>query len=102
MDADGPSGQGEAPVHPDPPQVTHALEDLPEPARAQVTAIIGAVPRPHLWKRICDDLEDAAADAYGNLERVPLLVSCRTIRSRRIPTGFPMSCRAVSARDRRS
>ena len=38
-----------------------------------MTAIIGAVPRPHLWKRICDDLEDAAADAYGNLERVPLL-----------------------------
>jgi hypothetical protein len=34
--------------------VTHALEDLPEPARAQVTAIIGAVPRPLLWKRIFD------------------------------------------------
>lgn len=74
METDGPSGQGEVSVPPDPPHVTHALEDLPEPARAQVTAIIGAaVPRRLLWKRICDDLEDAAADAYGNLERVPLL-----------------------------
>jgi len=73
MDTDGLSGQGEVPVPPDPPHVPHALEDLPEPARAQVTAIIGAVPRPLLWKRIFDDLEDAAADAYGNLERVPLL-----------------------------
>ena len=73
MDTDGPSGQGGVPVPADPPHVTHALEDLPEPARAQVTAIIGTVPRPALWKRIFDDLEDAAADTYGNLERVPLL-----------------------------
>ena len=32
MDTDGPSGQGDVPVPPDPPHVTHALEDLPEPA----------------------------------------------------------------------
>jgi Tyrosine phosphatase family len=73
MDTDGPPGQGEVPVPPDPPHVTHALEDLPEPARARVTGIIGAVPSPLLRKRIFDDLEDAAADVYGNLERVPLL-----------------------------
>jgi hypothetical protein len=73
MDTDGHPGQGEVPVPPDPLHVTHALEDLPEPARARVTGIIGAVPGPLLRKRIFDDLEDAAAHAYGNLERVPLL-----------------------------
>ncbi len=73
MDTDDPPGQGEVPVPPDPPHVTHALEDLPEPARAQVTGIVGAVPGPLLRKRIFDDIEDAAAHAYGNLERVPLL-----------------------------
>ena len=30
MDTDGSSGQGEVPVPPDPPHVTHALEDLPD------------------------------------------------------------------------
>jgi Tyrosine phosphatase family len=73
MDTDGPCGPGEVPVPPDPPPVTHALEDLPEPARARMTGIIGAVPRARRRTRILDDLEDAVARAYGDLERVPLL-----------------------------
>jgi rhodanese/phosphatase family protein len=73
MDAHDGSAQGEVPVPPDPPHVAHAMEDLPEGARAQVAGIVSAIPSPTLWRRIFDDLEDAAADVYGNLERVPLL-----------------------------
>jgi protein-tyrosine phosphatase len=51
----------------------HALEDLPEDARHQASVIAGARPGISLRRRIQDELETVALDAYGNLERAPLL-----------------------------
>jgi protein-tyrosine phosphatase len=73
MDGDDRSIPAEVPLPPGSPHVTHALEDLPEDARARVAGIVSAIPSPTLRKRVFNDLEDAAADVYGNLERVPLL-----------------------------
>ncbi len=78
-----PQGPDGAPVPPDPPHHTRALEDLPPVARAQAAGLASAIPTPaiptpanptpSLWDRIFDDLEDSAAGLYGNLERVRLL-----------------------------
>ncbi|MFY9933082.1 MAG: hypothetical protein WAK82_34265 [Streptosporangiaceae bacterium] len=88
MGTDGSVVQGRAPVPPDPPHHTRALEDLPPAARAQAAGLVSAIPSPTipspanptpavsapgLRDRIFDDLEDTAAGLYGNLERVRLL-----------------------------
>jgi hypothetical protein len=102
-DANVVQGQGGAPVPPDPPHHTRALEDLPPGARAQAAGLASAIPSPaipspaipspaipspaipspaipslaittpSLRDRIFDDLEDSAAGLYGNLERIRLL-----------------------------
>lgn len=66
-------GQGGARVPADPPHHTRALEDLPDAARIQAAGLVSAIPSPRLRERIFDDLEDAAAGLYGNLERIRLL-----------------------------
>jgi protein-tyrosine phosphatase len=51
----------------------HALEDLPEDARAQAIDIASDPSGISFQRKVLDDLENAALGAYGNLERVPLL-----------------------------
>ena len=53
--------------------VAGALEDIPEDAREQLNEISSAPHGTRLWRRIADELENAGLDAFGNLERVPLL-----------------------------
>jgi hypothetical protein len=53
--------------------IPHAMEDLPADAREQVIGLARTPGRISLRQKIVDELEDAALDSYGNLERVPLL-----------------------------
>jgi Tyrosine phosphatase family len=53
--------------------VARALEDIPEDAREQLNEISSVPQATPLWRRIADELENAGLDAFGNLERVPLL-----------------------------
>lgn len=53
--------------------ITRALEDLPDGARAQAAEIAGVPSNLALQQRIIDELENAGADLFGNLERSPLL-----------------------------
>jgi hypothetical protein len=53
--------------------IAHALEDLPEDARDQASEIASAPRNITLRQRIVDELDNAAHDSYGNLERAPLL-----------------------------
>jgi protein-tyrosine phosphatase len=51
----------------------HALEDLPEDARQQAAELAGAQPGISFQRRVGDEIETAALDSFGNLERAPLL-----------------------------
>jgi len=51
----------------------HALEDLPDEVRDQAAAIAGTQPGLSLRRRVLDDCESAALDAFGTLEQAPLL-----------------------------
>lgn len=53
--------------------ITHAFEDLPGDVRAQAAEISREPSNLSLRHRVVDELENAAFDSYGNLERVPLL-----------------------------
>jgi protein-tyrosine phosphatase len=59
--------------HEDSYRFCHALEDLPADARAQATEIASLPPGLSLRRKIFDELENAALDSYGELERVRLL-----------------------------
>jgi len=59
--------------HVDLHHIAHALEDLPEDARDQLDEIASTPENTPLRKRIVDEMENAALDAFGNLERAPLL-----------------------------
>jgi protein-tyrosine phosphatase len=59
--------------HDDLDRFCHALEDLPEDARAQAIDIAGDPSGISFRRKILDELENAALASYGNLERVPLL-----------------------------
>jgi hypothetical protein len=54
-------------------QFAHALEDLPDEVRDQAAAIAGTQPGFSLRRRVEDDVESAALDAFGTLELAPLL-----------------------------
>jgi protein-tyrosine phosphatase len=60
-------------VDADRPHFAHALEDLPADARLQAAALAQAGSGGGFRRRVLDELETAALDGYGNLERVPLL-----------------------------
>lgn len=51
----------------------HALEDLPDEVRDQAAEIAGTQPGLSLLRRVEDDCESAALDAFGTLEQAPLL-----------------------------
>ncbi len=51
----------------------HALEDLPDEVRDQAAEIAGTQPGLSLRRRVADDCESAALDAFGTLEQAPLL-----------------------------
>ena len=52
----------------------HALEDLPDEVRDQAAQIAGTQPGLSLRRRVVDDCETAALDAFGTLEQAPLLL----------------------------
>ena len=52
-------------------EITHALEDLPADARAQLADVASLPAGVSLRQRIVDELENAGLDSYGELERVP-------------------------------
>jgi hypothetical protein len=60
-------------VDADTQQFAHSLEDLPDEVRQQAAEIAGTQPGIGLRKRIQDELETIALDAYGTLEQAPLL-----------------------------
>ena len=53
--------------------IAQAVEDLPAEAQGQVVGLATAPESLSLRHRIIDELEGAALDSYGNLERAPLL-----------------------------
>jgi Tyrosine phosphatase family len=53
--------------------IAQAVEDLPPEAQGQVVGLASAPESLSLRHRIIDELENGALDAYGNLERAPLL-----------------------------
>jgi hypothetical protein len=55
-------------------QFAHALEDLPDEVRDQAAEIAGTQPGLSLRRRVEDDCESAALDAFGTLEQAPLLL----------------------------
>jgi Tyrosine phosphatase family len=55
-------------------QFAHALEDLPDEVRDQAAEIAGTQPGLSLRRRVVDDCETAALDAFGTLEQAPLLL----------------------------
>jgi hypothetical protein len=59
--------------HNDSYRISHALEDLPADARAEVAEITSLPSGLSLRRKIFDELENAGLDSYGNLERIPLL-----------------------------
>jgi hypothetical protein len=54
-------------------QFAHALEDLPDEVLDQAVEIAGTQPGLSLRRRVVDDCETAALDAFGTLEQAPLL-----------------------------
>ena len=54
-------------------QFAHALEDLPDEVRDQAAEIAGTQPGLSLRRRVTEDCESAALDAFGTLEQAPLL-----------------------------
>ena len=54
-------------------QFVRALEDLPDEVRDQAAEIAGTQPGLSLRRRVEDDCESAALDAFGTLEQAPLL-----------------------------
>jgi hypothetical protein len=53
--------------------IAQAVEDLPAEAQGQVVGLASAPESISLRRRIIDELEGAALDSFGNLERAPLL-----------------------------
>lgn len=60
-------------MHMDVRHFAYALEDLPDEVRDQAAEIAGTQPGLSLRRRVMDECESAAFDAFGPLEQVPLL-----------------------------
>jgi hypothetical protein len=67
------TGRRARPVDVDTSQFAHALEDLPDEVRDQAAEIAGTEPGLSLRRRVLDDCETVALDAFGTLEQAPLL-----------------------------